>query len=88
MNPGAPQPGHVYVAVYLIVARVLLCASAVYLTVACIPAYGYPTHGYSTHDQPAHGHPAHGRPAPGRISVAVYLTLARVLVRMRLLLDA
>ena len=52
-------------------------------------AYGCnPTQGYSTHDQPVHGHPAHGRPAPGGISVAVYLTLARVLVRVQLRLDA
>ena len=58
MKPGAPQPGRVYAAVYLIVARVLLCASAVYLTVAGISAYGCPTHGYSAHAgaQPsAHG---------------------------------
>jgi len=34
MKPSAPQPGHVYVIVYLTVARMLLCASAVYLTMA------------------------------------------------------
>ena len=39
MKPGTPQPGHVYVAVYLTMARVLLCASAVYLAVARIPMH-------------------------------------------------